>query len=435
MELSAEGVWSGQKVQLRRLRSADARLVFQALNIEGMTDGLLDDAPSTLEEVVERLAEDERRWSKGTAFAFAVLERRVLVGRADLRPDPHVPTALNLGFWIAKPRWGHGLATDTARVALRVAFEDLAVDEVWAGAASWNGASQAILEKLMVHREHRDRGFRKDGCWVANERFSLSAATWRERSAAEDVRSTGIRPPEGSVSQYHLPAPWEEIVTAVKEASQRLEASVAQLDDRSLEEPTALPGWTRGHVIAHLTHSADAFFEVTAAALEGELRETYPGGDEARNSAIERDARRSAAEATEGLRAANERLARLWDSRSDDDWQLPVLFRNGVLGHLLAARWREVEIHHTDLDVGYPPSRWTSAFSHHAIDFLLPRLEQAEAVELIATDTGGSWQSAPQSTVKISGKAHQLAAWLAGRASPTALEVSPADAPALGPWP
>lgn len=147
MELSAEGVWSGQKVQLRRLRRADAREVLQALDAEGMTDGLLDDAPSTLEEVVERLAEDERRWSEGAAFAFGVMERGVFVGRADLRPDPHVPEALNLGFWIAKPRWGHGLATDTARVALRVAFEDLGVDEVWAGAASWNEASQVILEK------------------------------------------------------------------------------------------------------------------------------------------------------------------------------------------------------------------------------------------------------------------------------------------------
>lgn len=182
MELSPEGVWSGQKVQLRPLRRADAREVFQALNAEGMTDGLLDDAPSTLAGVVERLAEDERRWTEGAAFAFAVVERGDLVGRADLRPDPHVPEALNLGFWIARPRWGHGLATDTARVALRVAFRDLGVDEVWAGAASWNGASQAILEKLMVHREHRDQGFWKDGRWVANERFSLSAAQWRERS-------------------------------------------------------------------------------------------------------------------------------------------------------------------------------------------------------------------------------------------------------------
>ena len=238
-----------------------------------------------------------------------------------------------------------------------------------------------------------------------------------------------------SVSQHHLPAPPGEIVTAVKEASQRLEASVAQLDDRALAEPTILPGWTRGHVVAHLTHNADAFFEVTAAALEGALRRTYPGGVDARDSAIERHAGRAAAEAIAGLRAAHRRLHDLWDSRSDDDWRLPVLFRNGVLAHLLAARWREVEIRHTDLDVGYPPSLWSPAFSHHAIDFLLPRLAAGEAVELIATDTAGSWQSGPESAVKIRGKAHQLAAWLAGRTAPTALEVSAADAPALGPWP
>ena len=181
MVLSPDGVWSGQKVQLRRLCRADASAVFHALNAEGMTDGLLDDPPSTLEEVVERLAQDERRWTEGAAFAFAVIERGALVGRADLRPDPHVPEALNLGFWIARPRWGHGLATDTARLALRVAFRDVGVAEVWAGAASWNSTSLAILERLMVHQEHREKGFRKDGRWVANERYSLSFDQWRER--------------------------------------------------------------------------------------------------------------------------------------------------------------------------------------------------------------------------------------------------------------
>ena len=55
----------------------------------------------------------------------------------------------------------------------------------------------------------------------------------------------------------------------MKKASQRLEASVAQFDDRALAEPTEFPGWTRGHVVAHLTHNADAFFEMTGAAFEG----------------------------------------------------------------------------------------------------------------------------------------------------------------------
>ena len=156
--------------------------MLRALSADGMTDGLLDEPPSTLAGVVDQLGSDKQRWTDGEAFAFAIMEHEDFVGRADLRPDPHVPGALNLGFWIVKPRWGHGLATDAARVALRVAFRELGATGVWAGAASWNGSSQAILRKLMVHREHRDRGFRKHGRWVANERFSLSSEQWRERT-------------------------------------------------------------------------------------------------------------------------------------------------------------------------------------------------------------------------------------------------------------
>lgn len=232
-----------------------------------------------------------------------------------------------------------------------------------------------------------------------------------------------------------LPAPPGRLVAVVQEASDRLDAAVGRLDDRALAASTDLPGWTRGHVVAHLTHNADAFVEVTVAALEGERRRVYPGGAGARDAAIERDAGRPAAEAVEGLRAAHRRLHGVWVSLDDDDWQRPVLFRDGVLAHLLAARWREVEIHHLDLDVGYPSSRWSPEFSHHAIGFLLPRLETADAVELVATDTGGTWRTGPGIPAGIRGEAHQLAAWLAGRAPATELEVTIEDAPALGPWP
>jgi RimJ/RimL family protein N-acetyltransferase len=169
-------------VTLRALAAGDAEAVFGALRIPGFTDGLLLEPPSDVGEVRRAIEEDAERWRRGEAYSFAVVADADVAGRVDLRPDRFVAGALNLGFWIERTKWGRGLATDAGHAALRIAFEELGCREVWAGAATWNEPSHVVLRRLgFRHREHRRHGYRKNGRWVANERYCLTGDAWSRR--------------------------------------------------------------------------------------------------------------------------------------------------------------------------------------------------------------------------------------------------------------
>ncbi|MGA5454910.1 maleylpyruvate isomerase N-terminal domain-containing protein [Streptomyces umbrinus] len=69
-------------------------------------------------------------------------------------------------------------------------------------------------------------------------------------------------------------------VSAVIEAHRTLERLVASLSDQQVVEASALPGWSRGHVLAHLTDNARMFARLAEHALRGELVAGYDGGVE-----------------------------------------------------------------------------------------------------------------------------------------------------------
>lgn len=53
-----------------------------------------------------------------------------------------------LGYWIARPLWGHGLIPEAARELLRRAFADLGMNAVWCGYYDGNEKSRRVQEKL-----------------------------------------------------------------------------------------------------------------------------------------------------------------------------------------------------------------------------------------------------------------------------------------------
>jgi ribosomal-protein-alanine N-acetyltransferase len=74
-----------------------------------------------------------------------------------------------IGWWLARPYWGRGLATEAARVALRDALERVGLDRVISIARPANTASTRIMEKLGLKLECE---FEKDG--VRLVRYAIS---------------------------------------------------------------------------------------------------------------------------------------------------------------------------------------------------------------------------------------------------------------------
>lgn len=93
------------------------------------------------------LAKVETLRATGEAYEFAILrkEDRKLIGLCGV----HLKAGhYEIGYWIAKPFWGQGYASEAVRKLLAFAFHDLKATEVWAGWYHDNLASGQVLRKL-----------------------------------------------------------------------------------------------------------------------------------------------------------------------------------------------------------------------------------------------------------------------------------------------
>ncbi|WP_181765349.1 maleylpyruvate isomerase family mycothiol-dependent enzyme [Streptomyces albidus (ex Kaewkla and Franco 2022)] len=233
------------------------------------------------------------------------------------------------------------------------------------------------------------------------------------------------------MTQPANPAPAPDPVAdaaALKDATDRLLAAVAQLDDATASKPSLLPGWTRGHVLAHLARNADALLN----ALAG--RPMYVSS-EARDGDIERDAPRTVAEHLADVRDTATRLDGAFAARSQADWERTVELRNGVTDLARAIpfrRWIEVELHHVDLGIGYGLDDLPGEFVERELANMARRFSGhpgvPDSIEL-RTEDGGSWhtgapESVGSSTLVIAGNPTALVGWLTGRSTGSGLSAS-----------
>lgn len=63
---------------------------------------------------------------------------------------------VEIGWRLARPFWGHGLATEAARRALRIGFERLELREIVSFTAFGNRRSRAVMERIGLRNTNRD---------------------------------------------------------------------------------------------------------------------------------------------------------------------------------------------------------------------------------------------------------------------------------------
>jgi maleylpyruvate isomerase len=171
----------------------------------------------------------------------------------------------------------------------------------------------------------------------------------------------------------------ELAIEGSREATGRLFDTLEQIDDSVGVHPSRLPGWSVGHVLTHLARNADSFVRILTAAAEGREVRQYATGDAGRNQDIEEGAKRPAAEIIGDLRAAAVRLDATWAEMPDVVWQRRGLRNNGAplpCWLLPVSRWREVEVHHVDLGLGYSVSDWPAEFVSLDLPLALDRVPE-----------------------------------------------------------
>ncbi|MGW7379797.1 maleylpyruvate isomerase family mycothiol-dependent enzyme [Streptomyces sp. NPDC054794] len=221
-------------------------------------------------------------------------------------------------------------------------------------------------------------------------------------------------------------------LASVRDATERLLTAVTKMDNASVAEPSRLPGWTRGHVLAHLARNADALVNV----LQG--RPMYASA-QARDADIERDAPRPLDVQLADLR---ETAAGFQETgAAPADWSRTVELRNGVTdsaSRVPFRRWVEVDLHHVDLGIGYELEDLPAEFVEREIGFLTERFGGHEAVPSISltSEDGRIWTTgggAEVDPVAVEGPAAELLGWLSGRRDGSGLTVKGGALPALPP--
>ena len=127
-----------------------------------------------------------------------------------------------------------------------------------------------------------------------------------------------------------------DLISGAQAAYTRLEASLPDMTDSAAREPSLLPDWSRGHVLAHLARNADSHVRLLAAVEEGQLVEQYVGGAEGRASDIEAGAGRAVQALVEDVAASAQRLADLWREEQEEEERAVT---KAALWNVIAHTW------------------------------------------------------------------------------------------------
>jgi maleylpyruvate isomerase len=198
-----------------------------------------------------------------------------------------------------------------------------------------------------------------------------------------------------------------EAIEGCHSAHARLVTAIGSLTDEQARSASRLPNWTVGHVLTHLARNAESHTRMLRAALAGEAVTQYERGNEQRSDDIAAGAARPAAALVDDVTISAAALEATWAQMTPKAWAGHGVNADGEIWLCAAMpfhRWREVELHHVDLGLGYRPWDWPDAYVHRELAISLAVLPER-------LDPSGQ---------------RDLLAWLVGRAAqPTELELAP----------
>lgn len=222
-------------------------------------------------------------------------------------------------------------------------------------------------------------------------------------------------------------------------ATTRYLGALTVLAAADLAAPSALPGWTRAHVVAHLSRNADAFSRVLEQAAGGEPASMYESA-QARDADIEETARtRDAAALLDDAVASSRRFeeaAAAYAGPPDTTYtRVPGDAERFAVDTVGPRRRTEVEVHHADLLLEYRSADWPADLSRELIGRRQDELGlDGPSMVLSSTDVDGLWKFGSGAGPEIEGTAGDLAWWLVGRGGGVGLVSSTGELPQIARW-
>jgi maleylpyruvate isomerase len=175
------------------------------------------------------------------------------------------------------------------------------------------------------------------------------------------------------------------LVGGIARAQTTLLTRVASLTDAQARQPCFLPDWSVGHLLTHIARNGDSLVRRFEGALRNEVADQYEGGAEGREADIQAGAGRSADELVDDIRQSSADVDEICARMSPEAWSRPTRSVTGTItpaSYVALSRWREVEVHHVDLGLGYTPADWPPDLIEvclpGVLDSLVRRTDQAQ---------------------------------------------------------
>jgi ribosomal-protein-alanine N-acetyltransferase len=154
--MSAFATLSSNRICLRRWRDED-REAFAAMNSDARVMEFFRSSLSRVESdaMVDGIQKHFSEHGFGL-WAIEVPDVAAFIGFAGLavaRFSAHFTPCVEVGWRLAFEHWGHGYATEAARLALDYGFGALALPQVVSFTSATNHRSRAVMERLGMRRD------------------------------------------------------------------------------------------------------------------------------------------------------------------------------------------------------------------------------------------------------------------------------------------
>jgi maleylpyruvate isomerase len=214
------------------------------------------------------------------------------------------------------------------------------------------------------------------------------------------------------------------------------ELLLAAADRGEIEAASALPGWTRQHLVAHVAANADALGNLVHWAATGESTPMYASPEE-RAAGIERGSRLPRHELLAWLRDSAESLEAAMADLTDEQWQTPVTTAQGRTIPATEVPWlraREVWVHAVDLATGTSFTDLPADFLAALVGDVIGKRSRGAGPALVLETADQRWDLPGDGTpVLLVGPLADIVAYLTGRThSLTAADGAPV--PRLSAW-
>lgn len=225
------------------------------------------------------------------------------------------------------------------------------------------------------------------------------------------------------------------MLALLESGTRRLVRTVDAMSDEQWATPSLLPGWSRTHVVAHLTLNAESLAAVLEGVREGVAVPMYPS-QAARDAGIATLAAAAPSQLRDRFLGSTTLVGEAVHELTDDLVGTVVervpggrTFTAGDVGPM---RVREVEIHHADLGLDYTSADWPVAFA--ALTLASRAAVHAGApFTAYAVDLGQEFPFG-EGGPTISGSAAALAWWATGRGSGDGLSSDDGRVPGVEAW-